>query len=540
MEWFQRPRSWLILGVVAAALVLVWQVWVWEVERVEVPPEHVLVKINLWGKNLPEGAILAPSEEYKGIQVETRGPGRHFLNPIFYSYEIHKMVRVPAGKCLILTRKYGNDIPAERLARGDVLAQEGEKGILRKALPPGLYELNPYAYDYQQFDMVQVARTQVGVKTIKIGVEPEQAERKASDSPYLVKTDPVREYRGVQDRPLPPKDYPVNPHVEDIIPVDLEDVRVTFDDIQFPSLDGFTLSPEVTVRFRVMPDKAAQLLVTLTGSGKLHQKYQTPEDRDRNQILQKVVLPLIRGYVRIEGSKFKARDFIAEAAAVGGGENKEATNARIQLQESLRKSVPQECAATGIEILEISLNRVVARDELEKLAVQITERVDSFQKRVTNENMIKRLESEAETKANEAKVKQSAAVTAANTDMEKAKILAEQKLKVLEADLMTQKEAAQLRLDAAQSEAKRILALAEAEAKVIEKQNQAEIAEIKTAIQGFPNVETFAQYHMLMKMAPALNEIFASDTSEFAKLFSGYMAPPTKTPPANVGVNKPN
>jgi len=526
VEWFQRPRSWLILGVTAAALILVWQLWVWEVERVEVPPEHVLVKVNLWGANLPDGAILAPSDDYKGIQIETLGPGRHFLNPIFYTYEVHKMVRVPAGKCLVLTRKFGDDIPPERLARGDVLAQDGEKGILRRPLPPGLYSINPYAYDHQMYDLVKVSRTQVGVKTIKVGVEPEEAERKASDSPYLVRTDPAREYRGVQDRPLPPGDYPVNPFVEDITPVDLDDIRVTFDDIQFPSLDGFSLSPEVTVTYRVLRDKAPLLLVTLPDDGKLHQKYQTPQDREKNQILQKVVLPLIRGYVRIEGSKFKARDFIAEAAAVGGDDK--ASNARIRLQEALLKSVPPECKEVGIEIHEISLNRVVARDELEKLATQITERVASLQKRITNENMVKRLESEAETKANEAKVKQNAEVTAANTLLEKAKILAEQKVKVLEADLMTQKEAAQLRLDAAKSEADYILAQAEAQVKITEKENQAQIAEIKTAIQGFPNVETFAQYHMLMKLSPALNEIFASDGSEFAKLFANYMTPPAK------------
>jgi hypothetical protein len=522
VEWLQQPRSWLIIGVSAALLVLLYSAWLWEVERVEVPPQHILVKINLWGKNLPEGEILAPSNDYKGIQIETLGPGRHFLNPLFYTYEIKPMVEVKPGECMVLTRKFGKEIPPERLARGDVLAREGEKGILRDPRVPGLYEINPYAYDVKTFPLVKISRTQVGVKTIKIGVEPDVAERKASDSPYLVKTDPKQEYRGVQDQPLPPRDYPLNPFVEDIAPVDLDDIRVTFDDIEFLSLDGFSVAPEVTVTYRVQADKAPLLLVTLTDEGRLFQKYQTPQDREKNQILQKVVLPLIRGHVRIEGSKFKARDFIAEAASQGPEDR--TPNARIRLQEALLKKVPPECAEMGVTIKEISLNRMVAKGELEKLGEQITQRVTSMQKRITNENMIKRLESEAENKANEAKVKQSNAVTAAMTDLERAKIQAEQRLKVLEADLMTQKEAAAIRLEGARSEATKILALAEAEAKVTDKQNQAEIADIKTAIQGFANVDAFAQYHMLKTLSPALTEIFASDTSEFAKLFSNFMA----------------
>jgi regulator of protease activity HflC (stomatin/prohibitin superfamily) len=526
VEWLQRPRSWLILGVSAALLFLVWQLWVWEVERVEVPPNHILVKINLWGKNLPAGEILAPSNEYKGILLETLGPGRHFLNPLFYAYEIKPMVVVPPGECLVLTRKFGKEISPARLARGDVLAREGEKGILREPKPPGLHEINPYAYAYEIVPMVKVARTQVGVKTIKVGVEPEQAERKASDSPYLVKTDPKHEYRGVQDQPLPPRDYPVNPYVETIAPVDLDDIRVTFDDIVFPSLDGFTVKPEVTVTYRVQPEKAPHLLVTLTDSGHLYQKYQTPQDREKNQILQKIVLPVIRGHVRIEGSKFKARDFIAEAATQNPDDK--TPNARIRLQEALQRTVPLECKEVGIIIKEVSLNRLIAQDELEKLGQQITERVTSLQKRITNENTIKKLESEAENKANEAKVKQSGAVTAAMTDLERTKIQMQQKLKILEAELTTQKEAAQIRLEAAKSEATKILALAESEAKVAEKQNLAEIADIKTAIQGFPGVDTFAQYHMVKALGPALAEIFASDGSEFAKLFAGFMASPPK------------
>jgi hypothetical protein len=62
-------------------------------------------------------------------------------------------------------------------------------------------------------------------------------------------------------------------------------------------------------------------------------------------------------------------------------------------------------------------------------------------------------------------------------------------------------------------------------------QNEAEISGLKTAVQGFNSVEHFAQFHVLSKVTPALSEIFASDDSEFARLFATYM---TQQPGKNV------
>ena len=50
-------------------------------------------------------------------------------------------------------------------------------------------------------------------------------------------------------------------------------------------------------------------------------------------------------------------------------------------------------------------------------------------------------------------------------------------------------------------------------------------------MQGFASAAHFAQYHVISKLAPSLKEIFSSDDSDFAKLFSGYMTPPNGTSP---------
>ena len=61
------------------------------------------------------------------------------------------------------------------------------------------------------------------------------------------------------------------------------------------------------------------------------------------------------------------------------------------------------------------------------------------------------------------------------------------------------------------------------------------MAGLRTAVEGFNSADQFAQYQMLTRLAPALKEIFASDTSDFAKLFASYMTqPPSKGTPAHV------
>ena len=76
-----------------------------------------------------------------------------------------------------------------------------------------------------------------------------------------------------------------------------------------------------------------------------------------------------------------------------------------------------------------------------------------------------------------------------------------------------------------------MLARGKAAANVTNLKNEAEVAGLRTALLGFSSAAHFAQYHVISKLAPSLTEIFASDDSDFAKLFSNYMTPPTSLPP---------
>src|SRR5262249_43270465 len=296
-----------ILSVTVVGLLILQQFWMWEVERVEVPSGKYLIRIHRWGKDLDTDQIIAPDDSYKGVVLETAGEGRYFLNPIFWTYEIKDLVTVPADKCLVLTRKYGKPIPPERLAAGEILAEsDDESGNVRERLMPGSYRLNPYAYSWTLVPAVTVDKNQVGVRTLKVGKDPR---RLPADQRGRYVMAPGG-YRGVQRDSLPPGTYYINPYVESVTPVEVASHIVKLKEIQFPSRDGFILNPFVQVEYQVQPEKAAELLVRLSDDGRLQQEDQKDEQIDKNSILQKIILPHMRGYARIEGSNLDAKDVI--------------------------------------------------------------------------------------------------------------------------------------------------------------------------------------------------------------------------------------
>ncbi len=130
-------------------------------------------------------------------------------------------------------------------------------------------------------------------------------------------------------------------------------------------------------------------------------------------------------------------------------------------------------------------------------------------------------------KAIETMKEQTREMVEANMRLLVMKTQAKQQLEVEELKLKQDLENAQIGLDAAHSRAEAILAKGKAAAAVINLQNEAEVAGLRTAVQGFASAAHFAQYQVISKLAPSLKEIFASDDSDFAKLFSGYMTPPT-------------
>jgi regulator of protease activity HflC (stomatin/prohibitin superfamily) len=522
---YRKPGTLLIALGVAAVLFLLYQVWVWEVERVEVDSGKFLVRTHRWGKNLDEGQIIAPDDSYKGVQLAVLTEGRHFINPIFWRYEIHDMTYVRPGECLVLTRLFGPPIPADRVVAGQVLANDdrldsltGERGILRSVLGPGSYRINPYAFNAQKVSAVDIAVDQVGVRTLKVGKDPRELQPGQRQSQYVVPAG----YRGVQQEIVPPGTYYINPYVESITPVEVRSHRVELRDIEFPSRDGFIIKPFMVVEYAVQPERAPELLVRLAEAGELHQQDATAQQQQSNEILQKVLLPHIRGYARIEGSNFDARDFILIVSAEGEGAGPKKSNAREAMQRALLEKVKPRCDELGVDIRAVTLADMTPPPEL---ADQIAQRELARVELERNKVKLGQFRAEQELKAKEALRAQAKEKVEAETRLVQATTRAEQ-LKEVELSRLKQELAnAQLKLDAAKKQAEATLAKGRAEANVIKLQNEAEVSGLREAVSGFDSIEEFAQYHILKRLSPALAEMFISDDSEFAKIFSSYMKP---------------
>lgn len=545
-NFYKQPKFWLRATVVIIGLIVIQQIWHWEVERIEVPSGKFLIRIHKWGQDLAEGEIIAPDESSKGVMLEVWPEGRHFLNPLLWSHEIDSMVSVPPGECLVLTRKFGKDIPTERITgNGDILAahdanhpQQGERGIVKEVLTPGSYRLNKYAYSWEAKPAIEIKINEVGVRTLKVGKDPSEIKREAGSTSYVVPAD----YRGVQQDTVPPGTYYINNYVETISPVDVRSHRVEFRDITFPSRDGFILTPRVVVEYAVDPQRAPEMLIRLADDGFLHQDDATPEQQQQNEILQKVVLPHIRGYARIEGSNFDARDFIlsdsplappagppkaeqpreAEAAASRAPNT---LNARERMQKALLEKVKDRCQALGVEVRAVTMADLLPPKELSE---QIAERELARVEREKNLALVEQHKAAQELASKTGLKQQAKEKVAAETMLVQATTRAEQLKEVEESRLKQELLNAQVALEAARDQAAATLAKGEAESKVIALKNEAEVAGLRTAVEGFTSAANFAQYHVLQKLAPALTEIFADDESDFARLFAGYMSRPAQ------------
>jgi hypothetical protein len=514
VPFYRQPRFWVIAGLAAVAVLILDQFWHWEVCRVEVPPGKFLVRIHRWGKDLAPDQILAPDDSYKGVMRDPLPEGRHFLNPLFWSYEVHDMVNVPPGKCLAVTRKFGKPLSPERVAAGEILVSDDDEasGIEARVRTPGSYRLNPYAYTWSTVEAVEVGPGQVGVRTLKAGKDPRGLPPDERRGRYVMPPG----YRGIQAAPVRPGTYYINPYAETITPVDVQVHRVELTDVQFPSRDGFILKPHIIVAYAVTPEKAPEMLVRLSDEGGLHQEDSTEQQQRKNEILQKIILPHVRGYTRIEGSNFDAKDFIITDSAGGPAKPR----GREQFQKALAEKVTPQCEELGLDIEAVTLGTLDLPSDLQE---QISARDVARATLDKNKTKVEQYKSQQESEAAKALVQQATEKVTAETRLSQAKTQATTKKENEKTRLETELANAQLKLDAAREQAKAVLARGKAEADVINFNNEAEVAGLRKAVQGFSGVQNFAQFHIMSKLAPALSEIFASDDSDFAKLFSAYM-----------------
>ena len=466
--------------------------------RIDVGTGEMAILIKKTGKDIANGDEVAPGPEYKGIQKEVLKEGRHFRNPLEWDWKVMPQIVVPKDKLGVVISLTGEDLPyGEFLAKVDDNGNVLTKGVLPDVLKPGRYALNPYLFRVEMdHEPVVVPAGFKGVVTNLAGPLPK--------NPNVLLVE--KGERGVQKETLDPGTYYVNPYVTRISLIDCRSQRFNLadkKDMGFPSKDGFWVSLDGRIEFRVNPEKAAEVYVTY------NEDYNG--DAIDEEIIQKIIMPSARSFCRLEGSNNLGRDFIQ-------GET------RTRFQEQFQEAMKAACEPLGIEIIQALITSIKPPQQI---AEPVRQRELAKQQELEFQQEILQQEQERVLAEKKALVEQKRALIAIEQDIVKAVKEAERMQEVEVTEAKQDLEVAKIRLEAAKDKAEAITARGKAEADVIRFQNEAEAAGWKRAVEAFDgNGRLFAQYTLYQKLASAYRRIMVNTAdSPIMKVFEAFTSP---------------
>ncbi len=484
----------------------------WFIARVEVGADELLILVNKTGLTLPpefaeefgDQVVLYPAlvkklaahhsqpEEwvrthYKGIQYEVRLAGRYFFHPYYHKRlksNQHRATFIKQNEVGVRIRKFGKPLPFPKT----VATEPDERGPVAEILRPGRHNINTLAYDVQKFPAIEIPPGHVGVVTLLSGNDPK------IKNTYTVEPGE----KGVQRQTYPPGLAYYNPYLEHIDTVDVRNQKYdmrTEDAIHFPSNDSFTISMEGTISWAIRPEKAAEVTVAYG---------------DRDDILNKIIIPNARSIARIQGSKLQAREFIS-------GETRKA------FQDKLLVELRRECWVQGISISDALVREILPPPEI---ALLISQREQASQEIDRSTNQMEEAKSEALLVEQREKQVQNGFLGDARRDVVTVTKRAEQR-EVVSVTMANREHAvAKLALEAAGKEAAAIRSRGEAEAQVVLFDYQARAEPLKDAVAAFGNGRTYAQQFFFRKIAPSIKSILSNTEGPFAEIFKQFQTFP--------------
>jgi regulator of protease activity HflC (stomatin/prohibitin superfamily) len=477
--------SWTSVLSIIPVLLIALSAWVWFFCRIEPDSGEIAVLIRKTGKDLPSGQIIAIEKNQKGIQLEVLPEGRYFRNPYTWDWEIQKITDIPAGKLGIMIRQFGQDLPS-----GQIIADEGEKGIAAEILRPGKYRINPLAYQIYLFDAITIHPGRVGIVTNLVGKDVLFGDQPESKNTFLVKSGE----KGVQSEALDPGTYYLNPFLVDVTELNLQSQRFDFsgkDAINFLSFDGFNITVEGTIEWAIKRESAAMITVRVG---------------DLEDILNKIILPRARGFSRIEGSKKMASEYITGKT-------------RQEFQDNLFKHLQETCEERGVKILSTLIRNIVPPQEI---AGPIREKEIAVQDRKKYEQQI----IEAQSAAELAKQEQLAIQNREKVEQETIKIKAVIEVKQIQSVALTDTqrnlEVAKIENQSADYRVQALKATGEAERDVIHLTNLANAEVLKNNVEAFGSGWNYAYYTFVKTLGPKLHFIFANEEGSFGKIFEEF------------------
>lgn len=341
----EQLKKTLIAIAVLSAIALGLLIAAWNSVFHYVGPNEMLVVISKSGEDLKEGQLLAQPGQKGPLEI-VLGEGRHFIVPVKNEVEKQKVTMIPPLKIGVVVSKVG-----KRLPDGRILADEGERGIRRKLLPPGRHRLNPYAYKVEIRDATVISPGFVGFVTNLVGTEPGEDTKRGKGGIRFVKPGE----KGILENVLQPGIYYLNPYAKRVTMVEVGLNQVSFlgrDQIRFPSKDAFDIRLDCTVEWELEPSHVARVL---------------NEFGSRKEIEQKVLIAQSRSIGRLEGSRYGAKDFL-----LGQG--------REEIQRTFTEKLVNKCKEKGIAVHSAYIRAITIP---EKLLIPIREAFVAVEKERT-------------------------------------------------------------------------------------------------------------------------------------------------------------
>lgn len=501
--------------------------------RVYVPPGKCLIRIAKFGDPIPADQTVAEPGQ-KGIQRETWGPGRYFLNPVNWDWELKDLVELKPGNSKTWT--WANSVerlPKESGPDGNVIAGDlpemgiltrksgpvppndepqplakGTRGIVQEVLTPGTYRINPYEFEVKKLRALVVPAGFVGVVTNQIGTTAELVDvpditvegastRPAGTGPMTkVRRLAQPGERGTLADVLPPGVYFINPYMARVRVTEVgfneftQAVgRTTRETIRFPSKSGYDIELGVIVVWGLHPRHSATVI---------------NEFGSMSEVLEKVIKPQLRSICRNEGSKYEARDFIQ-------GDKRE------EFQHLLTTTLQEVCKRKHVDLLlalisnvEVSSREGTAATEETDLRSEIQESFLAVERQLTNVKLQESTKKQAILETQKKKVDVSRETIQAQTRKKVAEIMADGQRKAAEIAAEARLTVAEIDQRIAAIDAQKVELLGRARADVEKLKQQAEADGKRMLVQALGSGEAYNLYTFAKGFQPdSIRMIFA-------------------------------
>ena len=436
----KKARAMGVAFLVIAIIFVIFARLTWTTFFKYVEPGKMLVVISKNGDPLPEGQLLAEKGQ-KGPLREVLGEGRHFIWPVIYETELHDVIEIEPGMVGIVLNKVG------RKLEGKILADEGEKGIRRKVLPPGKHRLNPKGYELKDIVPATTIRAgHVGFVTSLDGKKPKGVFAEEGE-------------KGVRRDVLQPGIYYINPKELRVEEVEVGVNQISFLErdgaqIKFPSVDGFEIDIDASVEWELHPEHVAEVM---------------QEFGERGAIEEKVIRPQSKSISRLQGSTYGAKDFLL-------GEGRE------KFQRTFTEELTGVCQEKNVTVHTAFIRRIVIPDNLLE---PIQEKFVAEEMEQTARIWEETKKSAADLQREQAEIQRAILEVEADTAALIQKVKADAEREVEQIDAQTRLAVAEKQEEIAKIEAERVETLGKADASVVQMLGEAEASGFAAKVNAF-------------------------------------------------------